>query len=250
MAFELSNKNALITGGTSGIGLAVAKRFIAHGASVVISGRRDDGESIANNIGAHFIKTDLTSDQNIQTLFEKALAKLGKLHIVVNNAGRADLGAPIVKQSLSDFDQLFNLNVRAAYQVLQQAARHLGAGGSIINTSSITAMSGGAGSAAYYASKATLISLTQSAALELASKNIRVNAVSPGLIESEIWGDQMPHDLAEQVVPMKRVGQADEVAAVFHFLASDESSYVTGANHLVDGGFCAGSALHREVLNS
>ena len=95
----------------------------------------------------------------------------------------------------------------------------------------------------YNASKAAIVSLTKTAALELASKNIRVNAVSPGLIESEIWNGSVPHETAKKIVPMQRVGSADEAAAVFHFLASDEASYVTGANYLVDGGYCAGPML-------
>lgn len=241
MAFKLVKKKALITGGTAGIGLAVAKRFIKHGATVVITGRRDEGSRIASSIGASFIKADLTNDQDIIALFEQFKEQTGDLHIVVNNAGRADLGGLITEMDIDDFDQLFRLNMRAAYQVLQLAARTVVEGGSIINTASVAAASGGAKGSAYYASKAALVNLTKTAAIELASKNIRVNAVSPGLIESEIWNDNLPEDWAKKSVPMQRVGKADEAAAVYHFLASDEASYVTGANYLVDGGFCAGA---------
>lgn len=200
--------------------------------------------NIARQFGAEFIKADLTIDRDIDALFDQALQKFDKLHITVNNAGRADLGGLIAEQNITDFDEMYNLNVRAAYQILQLAARHVSSGGSIINTASIAAMSGGAGGSAYYASKATLVSLTQSLVLELAHKNIRVNAVSPGLIESEIWNEDIPHAMAKELVPIRRVGGSDEAAAVFHFLAFDESSYVTGANYLVDGGFRARSAIH------
>lgn len=242
-AFELIGKNALITGGTSGIGLAVAKRFVKYGANVVIGGRREAGDAIAKDIGAQFVQSDLTIDADINALFDQAKHLLGELHIVVNNAGRATSGALVAEQSMSQFDQLFNLNVRSAYQVLQLAAQRVVAGGSIINTASIAAMSGGGNGSVYYASKAAIVSLTKSAALELASKNIRVNAVSPGLIESEIWGDELPHESAKKCVPMQRIGTGDEAAAVFHFLASDDSSYVTGGNYLVDGGYCAGPVM-------
>lgn len=243
MAFELTGKVALITGGTAGIGLAVAKRFIQHGARVFICGRRAEGEVIANEIGAHFIQSDLSKEQDIFTLFDNIQSQVAQLHVVVNNAG-CSLPEKFIEdqQDMATFDQTFNLNVRAAYQVLQQAAHVVSPGGSIINTASVAAAMGGAGGSAYYASKAMLVSLTKSAALELASKNIRVNAVSPGMIESEIWGGTLPHDWARKDVPLQRVGTSDEAAAVFHFLASDEASYVTGANYLVDGGFCAGAA--------
>jgi len=243
MAFELTNKTALITGGTSGIGLAVAKRFISHGASVMISGRRPEGEDIAKAIGARFCQADVTQKAELLNLFDQTQAELGDLHIVVNNAGKSINGALISEQNLADFDEVFQLNVRAAYQVLQLAAQRVVTGGSIINTASIAAVKGCSYSSVYYASKAALLSMTQTAALELACKSIRVNAVSPGLIESEIWEGNTPHAMAESIVPMQRVGSGDEAAAVFHFLACDDSSYVTGANYFVDGGFSAGPVM-------
>jgi len=240
MAFLLNGKRTLITGATAGIGLAVAKRFVAQGAEVVICGRRAEGHAIGEAIGAHFVQTDLTEAEAIKQLFLYARQHLGGLDVVINNACLAIAGKPITEQSVEQLDQLFDLNIRAAYQVMQQAAQCLGSGGVIINTASIAAAHGAAGGSAYYASKAALVSLTKTAALELAEQNIRVNAVSPGLIESEIWGGQTPDNLAEKIVPMKRVGSADEAAAVYQFLASDDASYITGANYLVDGGYSAG----------
>lgn len=239
-SFSLEGKKALVTGATAGIGLAVAKRFAEQGAEVVICGRRKEGAAIAKTIGAHFIQADLTRSSEIEKVFTRSKTCIGELDIVVNNAGLAIAGKPIAEQAIDKLDQVFELNVRAAYQVMQQAAQCLGSGGVIINTGSIAAAHGAAGGSAYYASKAALVSLTKTAALELAEQNIRVNSVSPGLIESEIWGGQTPDRLSEKIVPMKRVGSADEAAAVYQFLASDDASYITGANYLVDGGYSAG----------
>ena len=243
MSFDLSHKNVLITGGTAGIGLAVAQRFAKHGAHVVISGRRLSGEAIAQSIGAHFIQTDISNAEETASLFEKAQTLLGEFNVVVNNAGVGGNSSLIAEQTLVQFAQVFDINVRAAYQVLHLAAGSVSPGGSIINTTSIAATRGGAKGSAYYASKAALLSLTKTAALELADQQIRVNAVSPGLIDSEIWQGVKPDGWVEKTVPMQRMGSADEAAAVFHFLAADESRYVTGAEYSVDGGYSAGEVM-------
>lgn len=242
MTFNVTGKRTLITGGTAGIGLAVAKRFALQGVSVVISGRREEGAVIAKEVGVKFIQADLGNDEELKQLFEQAETHLGGLDVVVNNAGTSG-GEWIADQSIEEFDRLIGLNVRAAFLVLQAAARRVQAGGSIINTASIVATEGGAGGSVYCASKAAIVSFTKSAALELAPKGIRVNAVSPGLIHSEIWKGHAPESWAKSRVPLGRMGEGDEAAAVYQFLASDAASYVTGANYLVDGGYSAGNPI-------
>lgn len=240
MAFSLKGKNVLITGSTSGIGLAIATRFIQYGAQVVVTGRRDSGEKIAAEIGARFIKADISKDQEIAYLFDQTQQLMGDLNVVINNAGMVKPHSPIIDQSVEDYDAVMNLNLRAAFQVLKLASQRVVSGGCIINTASVAARKGSPGIAAYGASKAALVHLTRSIAVELAPRNVRVNTVTPGLIRSEIWDDFAdPDALAKETVALQRVGEADEAAAVFHFLASDESSYVTGADYLVDGGYCA-----------
>lgn len=240
MAFSVENKRTLVTGGTAGIGLAVAQRFAKHGARVVISGRRDDGPEIAKDMGAHFIRADTTEPGDVEALVTQAVAHLGGLDVVVNNAGIAENTGHITESDLADFDSQFAINVRGAYQILKLVPAHMSAGGSIINTASISGTQGEPNLSAYGATKAALISLTKSSALELAARNIRVNAVNPGPIYSEIWADGVPEEYFKVLVALGRVGEADEAAAPFHFLASDDASFITAATIAVDGGMSAG----------
>jgi NAD(P)-dependent dehydrogenase (short-subunit alcohol dehydrogenase family) len=248
MAFSLQGKKTLITGGTAGIGLAVAKRFVEHGADVVISGRRENGEDIAAEIGVRFVRADMMVEADVASLVEQAAEMLGGFDVVVNNAGIADMTGPIAGTGLEMFDAQFAINVRAATQILSLVPGHMGSGGSIINTASISGTQGEPLLSAYGATKAALISLTKSAALELAGQNIRVNSVNPGPIYSEIWSDGAPDEYCKYTVPLGRVGEADEAAAPFQFLASNEASYVTGTQIAVDGGLCAGKSVRLDEL--
>ncbi|RED52059.1 SDR family NAD(P)-dependent oxidoreductase [Aestuariispira insulae] len=247
MPFSISGKKVLITGGTAGIGLATAAHFVAQGADVVICGRRESGEEVAREIGCHFVRADMTVPAEIDELFQQTLALLGGLDVVISNAG-GGLDDLITDIPLEDHDFTVALNMRSAFKVLQLAARHVTDGGAIINTASIHGMRGVAGVSSYAATKAALINLTQSAALELGARNIRVNAVSPGLINSEIWDGEAPVEKAKIVTALGRMGEAAEIATVFHFLASGAASYITGANLSVDAGVTAGTPLSLSAL--
>ncbi|MCF8070489.1 MAG: SDR family oxidoreductase [Desulfobacterales bacterium] len=249
MAFDLTGKKVLITGGTAGIGLATAKRFINNGAEVIISGRRDNGADIAQSIGARFIRADMAKDDDIRQLFKQAKQQLNGLNVVINNAGIGGGYSTITESTMDEFDNTFQINTRAAYHVLQQACQHIEDGGNIINTASVSGMEGEGNASIYCATKAVLINFTKTAAIELAARKVRVNSVSPGPIKSEIWEDEEdPTDWCKVMIPLARMGEADEAAAPFHFLAADDSSYITGTNIVVDGGYMAGPSLQSETL--
>ena len=240
MPFSISGKATLITGGTAGIGLATAGHFVDQGAKVIISGRRSQGAEIAAQLGCDFIQADMTLPAEIETLFSKAGEKLGKLDVVINNAGIGGETCSLLDADMGIHDEVITINFRAAYLILKLAARHMNEGGSIINTASVSGMEGETGLSTYCASKAAIINLTKTAALELASRKIRVNAISPGPIKSEIWEGEDPIEWSELVIPLGRIGEPEEVATAFHFLASDAARYITGANLPVDGGYLSG----------
>lgn len=240
MPFSISGKKTLITGGTAGIGLATARHFVDQGARVIISGRRSQGGEIAAQLGCHFIQADMTLPSDIENLFSEVSKTMGKLDVVINNAGIGGETCPLVDADMGIHDEVITINLRAAYQVLKLATRCMNQNGSIINTASVSGMEGETGLSTYCASKAAIINLTKTAALELASHKIRVNAISPGPIKSEIWAGEDPLKWSELVIPLGRIGEPEEVATVFHFLASDAARYITGANLPVDGGYMSG----------
>lgn len=240
MPFSITGKNVLITGGTAGIGLATAKHFGEQGANVVITGRREKGAEIARSIGCSFVQGDISVSRDIEGLFTKTVEYLGKLDVVINNAGAGGSADLISETAMADHNALVGVNLSSAYHVLMLAPGYMNDGGSIINTASVSGMEGKIGLSTYCATKAALISLTKTAALELASRNIRVNAISPGPVKSEIWQGDDPIEMCKTIIPLGRIGEAEEVATAFHFLASDAASYITGTNLPVDGGYMSG----------
>jgi NAD(P)-dependent dehydrogenase (short-subunit alcohol dehydrogenase family) len=247
----LEDKVALVTGGTSGIGKATAIAFAAAGAKVVFSGRREaEGEDTANLIrqsGAEclFIRSDVSSQADVQSLIQKTVATYGRLDIAFNNAGIEPPMKPLHEQPLEDFDNLMAINMRGLFLCMKSEIQQMltqGAG-VIINNSSVTGLVGFAGASPYIASKHAVMGLTRAAALDYAKQGIRINAVNPGFIVTEIMNRALNIGLTlEQfasIVPMGRLGQPEEIAATVVFLCSDAASYITGQSLVVDGGYIA-----------
>ncbi len=236
----LESKIAVITGGGRGIGKATAQLFTNEGATVVIAEFDEvSGQSTANELGAHFIKTDISNEESVNALFNFISSEFGQLDILVNNAGiLAD--STLKKLDPDSFDAVINVNLRGVYLCGRAAANIMIEQGSgvILNASSVVAHHGNFGQTNYVASKAGVIGITKVWARELGKDGIRVNAVAPGFIQTNMTAG-MPEKVVNMMgekVPLKRWGQPEDVANAYTFLASDEASYITGAVLNVDGG--------------
>ncbi len=246
MTERLKNKIALITGGTTGIGLATAKRFAAEGAEVIVTGHNPETlEAARQNLNGmvEVVESDAADERRVAQLFETIRRKHGHLDILFLNAGMARF-APLGEASLSDFDAMWKLNVRGLWVALKYALPLLSEGAAVIVTSSIAGSKGGEGASAYSATKAAVRSIVRTAAYELAGRNVRVNAISPGPIDTPIFGKLgLPADALDawrgdvvSRIPLRRIGSAEEVATAAAFLASTDASFITGAELSVDGG--------------
>ena len=236
----LESKIAVITGGGRGIGKATAQLFTNEGATVVIAEFDEvSGQSTANELGAHFIKTDISNEESVNALFNFISSEFGQLDILVNNAGiLAD--STLKKLDPDSFDAVINVILRGVYLCGRAAADIMIEQGSgvILNASSVVAHHGNFGQTNYVASKAGVIGITKVWARELGKDGIRVNAVAPGFIQTNMTAG-MPEKVVNMMgekVPLKRWGQPEDVANAYTFLASDEASYITGAVLNVDGG--------------
>lgn len=243
---DMSNITALITGAVSGIGKASAQKFIDEGAKVIITTDRKvtEGQKLADKLGnnALFLKQDVSSWDDWQRVISEGEAKLGPINALVNNAGMGIMKT-IDDITPEEYDKVIKINQYSVFygmKAILPSMRRAG-GGSIINISSIGGLVGMADSIAYGASKFAIRGMSKDAAFELADEKIRVNSVHPGLIETPLIKDipQESSDAVQQVIPMKRLGQPKEIANVVAFLASDESSYMTGAEVTADGGYTA-----------
>ncbi|MEZ5854901.1 MAG: glucose 1-dehydrogenase [Hyphomicrobiaceae bacterium] len=245
MTTRLEGQTAIVTGAGHGIGAAVAARLAADGASVVVADlSRDDANASAASIAASGFKAighgvDVRQRQSVEDLVDRAVAALGRLDILVNVAGIMDR-APALEMTDELWHRIIDTNLYGTFVTAQVAARHMiaeGHGGRIVNIASNSGFFGGRGRIAYGASKAGVINLTQSLAIELAEHNILVNAVAPGPTKTRDDQPNVPWPSVTSRMPLKRWGKPDEIAAVVAFLASGEASFTTGHTWCADGGF-------------
>ena len=246
MSGKLKGKVAVITGGSSGIGLATAKRFAAEGAQVVITGRRKDAvEAAAKEIGAAAtgIQGDASKLGDLDRLYAEVKKRHGRIDILFANAGVGEFST-IEQITEEHFDKIFNTNVKGLVFTVQKALPLIPDGGAIVLNASIVSVKGYAAFGVYNATKAAVRSFARTWTNELKSRQIRVNVVSPGPIDTPIF-DRLGSDKeeAEQIkanfasqIPLGRIGQPDEIAKAVSFLASDDASFVAGAELFVDGG--------------
>jgi NAD(P)-dependent dehydrogenase (short-subunit alcohol dehydrogenase family) len=240
--FSLVGKRALITGGTAGIGLAVARRYVEEGAQVAVSGRREDGEAVAADVGAVFVRADIASKEGVKSMLQRASTLLGEIDVLVLNAGIDPGPAPMSEVGAASFERNLDVNYRHVWWGLSLGASHLSDGASIITTSSTVAVYKVPNVAHYAAAKEAVVSLTKSAALELAHRGIRANAVLPGTTLSEMTpSDHWEIPVMRRMLPMGRHADADcDLVGLYQFLACDESAYLTGQAIAVDGGMTLG----------
>lgn len=242
MMFDLTGKGALVTGASGGIGAAIARSLHAQGASVALSGTRQDAlEALAQELGAraHVTAADLSDPAAAADLIGKAEAALGQVDILVNNAGLTKDGLAL-RMSDADWDKVLDVDLAAPFRLSRAALKFMlrRKAGRIINIGSVVGSTGNAGQANYAAAKAGLIGLTKALAQEVASRGITVNLVAPGYIETPMTAalsEANKTALAEKI-PLGRLGAPEDIAAAVAYLASNEAGWVTGASLHVNGG--------------
>ena len=243
---RLQNKVAIITGGSRGIGYATAEAFLREGAAVILTASRPETAAKAvqtlqekypdAKVGG--ISPDLSSLESVKTAFDEVVSRFGRLDILVNNAGVSE-STPLLNYTEETFDKVMDLNVKGVFTATRVAAEHMAKQGSgvILNTSSMVSRYGQPAGFAYPASKFAVNGMTLSFARELGPKGIRVNAMAPGITETDMM-KAVPKEVIEPMIaqiPLRRLGQPEDIANAFLFLASEEASYITGVVLSVDG---------------
>lgn len=239
---EISTKNVFVTGSTRGIGLAIAHKFASLGANIVLNGRSAISEELLAQFADYGVKVigisgDVSDNADAKRMVEEAIASLGSVDILVNNAGITKDGMAM-RMSEADFEAVLKINLTGTFNMTQAVLKPMTKvrAGAIINVSSVVGLIGNAGQANYAASKAGVIGFSKSIAREVAARNVRVNVIAPGFIDSDmtaVLSDKIKDSMMAQI-PMKRFGQADEIATAAAFLAQQE--YMTGQVLAIDGG--------------
>lgn len=242
----LKDQNVLITGGTAGIGKAIALHFAEHGARVAIFGtNKERGEEVLREIEEKtgskplFVSVDVSNTQKVQEAVDEVLKEMGTIDVLINNAGIVRDGL-LLRMSEEDWDRVLDVNLKSVYNLCKAVIRPMmkARKGKIINVSSVIGLTGNAGQVNYAASKSGIIGVTKSLAKELASRNIYVNCIAPGFIETSMTSDinETHKEEIMRNIPLKRIGRPEEIASVALFLASDGANYITGQVLPVDGG--------------
>jgi NAD(P)-dependent dehydrogenase (short-subunit alcohol dehydrogenase family) len=237
---ELKNKVAIVTGAASGIGRAIADNFISQGAKVIYS----DISEIKNlSENAQYFSADVSKPAEVKKLIEFAVEKFGSLEVMVNNAGIGSQGG-ILEENDENFDKVIDINLKGTFYGTREAAKYMAENninGSIINMSSILGEVGFKGAVSYCIAKGGVSQLTKTSAIDLAKKNIRVNAIGPGFIKTAMTEELLKNPNLNKLIisstPMGRVGETQEIANLAIFLASDKASYITGQIMFADGGW-------------
>jgi NAD(P)-dependent dehydrogenase (short-subunit alcohol dehydrogenase family) len=242
--FDLTGKVAIVTGAASGIGAAITQRFLKAGAHVLAADIADSVSTV-EAWGCRFRRTDVSQPADVAALCQEAVETFGSLDIMVNNAGIAR-GAMLADFDPAVSERFWRVHILGVQAGIKEAAARMVRGGTIVNISSITALRGFVSWGEYAATKAGIISLTQTAAVEYGPAGIRVNCIAPGIIDTPLAMDEAPDMVARNAAvytQLGRIGTPDELAAAVHFMASDDASYVTGQTLLVDGGWSTGTSI-------
>ncbi|MBX7219063.1 MAG: SDR family oxidoreductase [Blastocatellia bacterium] len=250
MSFNFQGKVAIVTGGTSGIGRATALAFAQAGAQVVVAGRREaEGAETVRLIQAAggkglFVKTDVSREADIENLVAQTVRTFGRLDFAFNNAGLEEIPTSLLEQTEAAYNQIMDVNVKGVFFSMKHEIAQIlkSGGGAVVNNSSIAGLIGAfPGVGIYVASKHAVSGMTKTAALEFSKQGVRVNAVCPAAIETDMLNRFAGEDKSPMAAlhPIGRIGKAEEIAQTVLFLCSDGASFITGQNIAVDGGFTA-----------